>query len=781
MSLATPPRFALTARNSGCLTLSSDQGDSAYIFVLEHDVIRVLLLPGRRLAHPRTFAIAPGLEDIPPDGRDRMELHGFSLPEFALEDDSENLRIETSAIRLTIRLAGFFCSWALRLGNKWKPAASDRPTQAYNFGWWDERVYHYLQREPGEKYFGLGERAGEMDRAGQRYRLTNVDAMGYSARTSDPLYKHIPFYITCKPQAGVAFGLFYDTLSDCVFDFGKELDNYHGPYRSFTAEHGDLDYYFIAGPSLDRVTRQFTWLTGRPAFPPKWGLGYSGSSMAYAEAPDAQARVTEFLEKCAEHEILCDSFHLSSGYTSVGQQRYVFHWNRSKFPDPAALAKGFIEKGVRLCANVKPCLLRDHPFFAEAAASGLLIADENGEPSWVQFWDGVGAYLDFTNHRTVEWWKARLKETLLDYGIAAIWNDNNEFEIWSDKALACGFGQPLPARECMPLQGLSMMRASRDAQKEHAPDKRPFLISRSGGVGLHRYVQTWSGDNSGGWETLKYNLKMGLGLALSGVSNAGHDIGGFSGPAPDPELFVRWVQFGVFLPRFSIHSWHADGTVNEPWMHSQVTPFIRDLIKFRYRLIPYLYDLLWRYHRDYEPVTRPTFYEFPDDPACWGENDEMMVGRSLLVAPVVEPGVVDRQVYLPSGARWYDFWSGEAFEGGQFITRAAPWARPVLLARESCAIPVNVASQTFLSRADRRGFLIFPPVGRGAFAAENFEDDGESEAYRTGGYGGWRIAVESDYKSISARVGRYGAFAGNSDANIIFPENESREISISAW
>ncbi|MBM3642216.1 MAG: glycoside hydrolase family 31 protein, partial [Alphaproteobacteria bacterium] len=308
MSLATPPRFALTARNSGCLTLSSDQGDSAYIFVLEHDVIRVLLLPGRRLAHPRTFAIAPGLEDIPPDGRDRMELHGFSLPEFALEDDSENLRIETSAIRLTIRLAGFFCSWALRLGNKWKPAASDRPTQAYNFGWWDERVYHYLQREPGEKYFGLGERAGEMDRAGQRYRLTNVDAMGYSARTSDPLYKHIPFYITCKPQAGVAFGLFYDTLSNCVFDFGKELDNYHGPYRSFTAEHGDLDYYFIAGPSLDHVTRQFTWLTGRPAFPPKWGLGYSGSSMAYTEAPDAQARVTEFLEKCAEHEILCDSF-----------------------------------------------------------------------------------------------------------------------------------------------------------------------------------------------------------------------------------------------------------------------------------------------------------------------------------------------------------------------------------------------------------------------------------------------------------------------------------------
>lgn len=132
-----------------------------------------------------------------------------------------------------------FCSWVLRLGNEWRPAASDRPTQAYNFGWWDERVYHYLRRERGEKYFGLGKRSGDLDRAGQRYRLTNVDAMGYNARTSDPLYSH---------PVRLAFGLFYDTVSDCVFDFGKELDNYHGLYYSFTADRGDLDYYFIAGP-----------------------------------------------------------------------------------------------------------------------------------------------------------------------------------------------------------------------------------------------------------------------------------------------------------------------------------------------------------------------------------------------------------------------------------------------------------------------------------------------------------------------------------------------------
>jgi alpha-glucosidase len=155
----------------------------------------------------------------------------------------------------------------------------------------------------------------------------------------------------------------------------------------------------------------------------------------------------------------------------------------------------------------------------------------------------------------------------------------------------------------------------------------------------------------------------------------------------------------------------------------------------------------------------------------------MMVGRSLLAAPVVEPGLVVRDVYLPFGARWYDFWSGEVFEGEQTITRPAPWTRPVLFARESCAIPVNVAAQTFAARADRRSFMIFPPIGSGAFTAENFEDDGESEAYRAGDYGGWRIEVEADTKSVSVHVQCLGTFT-RLDPDLILPEREMRAVSI---
>jgi len=605
--------------------------------------------------------------------------------------------------------------------------------------------------------------------------MRNIDAMGYSARTTDPLYKHIPFVITRNPEADLSYGLFYDTLSDCVFDLGRELDNYHGAYRGFSARHGDLDYYFIAGPRVDQVTRRFTWLTGRPAFLPRWGLGYSGSTMSYTDAPDAQARMAEFLERCAEHDICCDSFHLSSGYTSIGAKRYVFHWNRDKFPDPTAFAQSYADQGVRLCANIKPCLLRDHPLFEDARSRGLLIMDPQGEPAWVQFWDEVGAYLDFTNPAALAWWRDQVTTALLDHGIVSTWNDNNEFEIWTDRAMAHGFGAPFEAWRAKPLQTLLMIQASRAAQVAHAPTQRPFLVSRSGGVGMHRYAQTWSGDNYTSWETLKYNIKMGLGLALSGVSNIGHDIGGFSGPAPDAELLVRWVQFGVFMPRFSIHSWNDDGGVNEPWMHPQATPFVRDLIKLRLKLIPYLYSLLRAYHRDYEPVVRPTFCDFPDDPLCARENDEMMLGADLLVAPVVEAGALARSVYLPAGAGWFDVWSGVLHEGGRAVSLDAPWDRPPLLAREGCAIPVNLAEQHFGRPADQRGFWVFAHRCDGAFTAESYEDDGETA---DGPDGAWRLVVASDAEQVRIAVERRGVVASTL-LILILPAGEARAIVVS--
>jgi alpha-glucosidase len=539
---------------------------------------------------------------------------------------------------------------------------------------------------------------------------------------------------------------------------GREMDNYHGHYRYFVADHGDLDLYYIAGDGPAAITRRYTWLTGRPIFPPRYALGYSGSTMSYTDAPNAQERMGEFLERCEEHDIPCDSFHLSSGYTSIGDGRYVFNWNREKFPDPTRFVKSYLDRGVRLVPNIKPALLSNHPRFEEVRQAGLLVQDPGGQPTAIQFWDGTGAYLDFTNPATIAWWKKQVTEQLLEYGIPATWNDNNEYEIWSDKALAHGFGAPRPARETRPLQTLLMMQASHAAQSEFAPAERPYLVSRSGAAGMQRYVQTWSGDNYTAWETLRYNIRMGLGLAMSGVSNTGHDIGGFSGPAPGPELLLRWVQHGIFLPRFSIHSWNDDKTVNEPWMYPEVTPQVRDLIRLRYRLMPYFYDLVWRYHSAYEPIIRPTWHDFPEDTHCLEEHDDMLLGANLLVASVVEPGQTARRVWLPGTGGWYEAHTARRFDAGQWVTLEAPLdGPPPLLAREGCAIPLNLGEIHFAKVEDVRGFQVFPFKGDGSFEASCFEDDGHTQAWRSGACGQWRLRVESTAQRLHIAVIREGA------------------------
>jgi alpha-glucosidase len=362
----------------------------------------------------------------------------------------------------------------------------------------------------------------------------------------------------------------------------------------------------------------------------------------------------------------------------------------------------------------------------------MFIMDSVGDTEMAQFWDEVGAYIDFTNEESVQWWKQKVTEQLLEYGIDSTWNDNNEFEIWSKNASCDGFGEKINFEAVRSLQPLLMMKASYEAQKEFAPESRPYLISRSGSPGMQRYVQTWTGDNYTSWKSLKYNIKIGLGLSLSGIYNIGHDIGGFSGPAPEPELLVRWVQNGIFHPRFTIHSWNEDQSVNVPWMYEETTGYIRDLIKFRHRIIPYLYTALYKAHEKYEPIIRPTFYEFESDEKTFEENDDFMLGESMLVASVVEKGQTERSVYLPKyEGGWYNFHTSEWYEGGQTISVPAPLEYNPLLIKGGSIIPINYADSSFKNKEkDERGFLLFPHKQSGSTSYELYEDDGISADYQ---------------------------------------------------
>jgi hypothetical protein len=270
-SLAHPPRFSLSQRDGPRVTLTADTGAVAHIFVAEEDIFRVLLLTQGKVTSAPSWAVAPGQSDIDEPGRDRMSVEGFAAPDFSI-DETETHQHRHRPPSRGDRARWIFCTWHQMVGGTWQLTAQDRPTQAYNFGWWDDGVYHYVTRQSGERYYALGEKAGAMDRAGRRFRLTNLDPMGYDAGANDPLYKSIPYVLVVNAE-GAAHGVFYDTTADPTFDFGHEHDNYHPHYRYMRAESGDLDYYMIAGPDAREVTRRYTWLTGRPAFHAALGGG----------------------------------------------------------------------------------------------------------------------------------------------------------------------------------------------------------------------------------------------------------------------------------------------------------------------------------------------------------------------------------------------------------------------------------------------------------------------------------------------------------------------------
>jgi alpha-glucosidase len=765
-------------RSADSLRFDFDAGWQCRVFVLADDLVRVLFLRDDTLKETRTWMVAPAGVDVPWEGRDRLDVGAFALPAFKVVAREGEVTLNTAALSLAVRLSPFGLRWAA----DGKTFAADRPTYAYQ---WSERsgvVRHYMARSPCDRFFGLGDKTGPLDKHGRRFRTLAVDALGYNGETSDPLYKHWPFLLGRDGDSATSYGLFYDTLASTTFDLGCEYDNYHGFYRYAEIDDGDLDYYLFVGPRIRDVVRKFTELTGRMAFGPRWSLGYANTAMSLTDAPDAQARLAEFADQLTEQDIPLSAFHFGSGYTSAGKRRYVFTWNRDKFPDPRAAIEKFKRQNARVVVNLKPCLLDDHPAYADVAARRAFVNDaKTGKPCVGQFWDGNGAHIDFTNPEGVRWWQESLCREVLDYGIDGGWNDNNEYEIWDDFAISHGFGKPVPIERSRPLQALLMTRATTEAQAAHCPDERVYTVTRAGPPGIQRYAQTWSGDNTTSWHMLRWNIRMGLTMSLSGLFNTGHDVGGFFGPVPDPELLVRWVQNGVFSPRFIMNSWKVGGETNTPWLHPEALPPIRQAIRLRYRLMPYFYTLFRRAAEDGEPMLRPLFYEFDADPRAFADCDDFMLGPYLLIANVVEPGQRSRRVYLPRGVEgWYDFHSGAYHQSGRDIVVDAPLDHIPLFAPAGALIPTT-RGKDFRRLHDEpsRHLRVFPAQGMSNTTFKLYEDDGISTSYREGDYAEVRLDLQTSSTDVVLAASVTGRFAlPYHEITVELPASERRSLTL---
>lgn len=509
--------------------------------------------------------------------------------------------------------------------------------------------------------YGLGDKTGPINRWGNRFKNLPIDALGYDGKFTDPMYKDIPFFIHLENNK--AHGIFFDNFFEKFFDFGRERKP--SPYYYFGASGGDLNYYFFAGPSIKKIVTNYLRLTGMPCQMPDFAFGYLASGMSYTEnyAQEQNADQSLFtkFKQFEANQVACTAFHLSSGYIQNTEGlRHQFIWNKNKFPDPQNFAQQAKAMGIRLTANIKPVLLCSHPWYKEAEK--YFIKDDNNKTIIVDYWGGPGSYMDFTNVEAQQWWKDKIKNHILEQEIYGIWNDNNEYEIF----------EKYPKQDRKLEMILLMSKLAFEASLESGT-KEPWILTRSGYSGIQKYAQTWTGDNYSSWEALQYDSAILSSASLSGLVHIGSDIGGFWGPDPDPELLLRWIQNGVFTPRFCIHSYKAQAT--EPDMfqdsHPEFFEIIKKFMKLRTKLIPYIKEQGKKAFQEGIPIMRPTVYDFQDDAQTFNQSFEYMFGEKFLVAPIYKPRTetVIREIYLPgNNIIWKNYFTGEKFKSGQVIT-----------------------------------------------------------------------------------------------------------------
>ena len=599
----------------------------------------------------------------------------------------------------------------------------------------NRRVTHYSAMAEEDCFYGFGEKTGLLNKNKRFLRERATDAMGYDAEKMDTLYKHIPFYIQLSRATRKAVGVFYNNFYESVFNMGCEKSNYWPRYSYWQADGGDIDLFLIAGGSIRRVVDNYTLLTGRPALLPKRALGYQGSSMYYPELEkDSDDAVLNFIDTIKEEGFPIDGFHLSSGYASQNGKRCFFTWNTDRFKDPRAYFAAMNEKGAQNVPNVKPGILLCHPRFDEFNARNVFVRDAEQDTYAVgKWWGGDGAFWDYTSPDGRQAWKDFLTEALIDVGTDSIWDDNCEYDSLQDKDARCCFdGKGGTIAQLKPIMSTLMCKMSAEAVVDHNPKARPYIVCRSGSAGIQKYAQTWCGDNYTSWKTLRYNIPIITGMGLSGQPNEGADIGGFYGPAPEEELFVRWVQNGIFQARFSIHSASNDNTVTEPWMYRGSAGLIRDAILLRYRFTPYLYSAEYEASQTGAPIMRPLVYEFQDDPTVYDESFEFMFGRDILVANVLEPGAKTWKVYLPAGSKWYDWGNNYAcYEGGQTIEIPVEISTIPLFLREGAIVPM--ASNQLMSMANDHMTSLHLTVVPGADSSYTlYDDDGVTNDFKAG-------------------------------------------------
>jgi alpha-glucosidase len=646
-------------------------------------------------------------------------------PPVKFEENQKEIRIAAGSVVAIVQRSPLLINFSDAAGNV---LLADEPSLP--MAWTGQRIHAWKKMPADENYYGLGDKAGPMNRRNRAFTNWNTDEFGWQEST-DPLYKTIPFFIGLRN--GLAYGLFFDNTYRSVFDFGKESQDYF----SFGAEGGELNYYFFSGPEPKKIIEEYTAMTGRSPLPPLWSLGYQQSRYSYY--PESRAR--EIVRTLREKKIPADAIYFDIDYQ---QGNAPFTINREYFPTFEKMISDFRAQGMHTILITDLHIKKDpnHGYapYDSGMKNDVFVKNPDGSVFVGTVWPGDSVFPDFTSTRVRDWWGGLYKD-FVGMGAAGFWNDMNEPALFlrADKTMPLDTlhrlddGTRLDHRAIHNVYGMQNVRATYDGLRKLQADERPFVLTRAAYSGAQRNAATWTGDNSSTWNHLKMSTPMLLSMGISGFPLIGDDIGGFAG-SPTADLLTRWFEVGALNPIYRDHT--AKGTADqEPWVHGPEHEAIRrKYIELRYVLMPYLYTGIEEASRTGLPLMRPVFLEYPQASDFYGNNRDFLFGRDFFVAPVTTEMVDAEEISLPPG-EWYDFWTNTKLSSKEKFSLHPRLDEMPLYVRAGAIVPTQPLVQSAEEKPNGPLELrVYLPnsASNSECRGTLYQDDGHTFAYQKG-------------------------------------------------
>jgi alpha-glucosidase len=606
--------------------------------------------------------------------------------------------------------------------------------------WNGNRFRVWKKLRENESFYGLGDKAGPMNRRGRSFSMWNTDRPGWG-ETSDPLYITVPFFISLR--SGHAYGIFLDNTYRSSFDFGVESSSDY----SFGADDGELNYYYFAGPDPQTVVAAYSALVGGSVLPPLWGFGYQQSRWTYTP----EARVEEVAARLRRDRIPADAIYLDIDY-QMGLAPFTI--NRSTFPQFEEMVGDLKRNGFHTVLitdlHIKYAPNTGYQALDSGLRDDVFVKRSDGTLYIAPVWPGDSVFPDFTLTRARKWWGEQYSE-FVKAGVAGFWNDMDEPSVFvpaktmpSDNLHRLDDGTATNHAEIHNVYGMLNSRATYEGVLKLRPGERPFVLTRASYAGGARYAATWTGDNSASWNHLGMTVPNLLSLGISGFPFAGADVGGFGG-TPDAALLTRWFEAAALQPLFRSHAEINTGP-HEPWADGAEQEAIRrKFIELRYRLLPYIYTQFEHTARTGIPMMRPVFLNYPDEQKFYEDDRDFLLGDDFFVAPVVKESLDPERIEFPNGA-WFDYWSGLPVPMDKALELRPRVDELPLFVRAGAIVPeqplVQYTDETPIGPLELR---VYPG---NECRGELYEDDGHSLDYRNGSFLRVQYSCEQDERRI---------------------------------